>query len=499
MTQGTGADSSPDIPEVEPVPSFFERILRPQFKTQLPTSPKAEIMSEPKTIVWDDLDDTKVSEKPKESPAPPDSSTEEAGKLAEPVDESSPASEPKVSGDEGSSVKETARFLAMEDWLRAGRPRKRLSFQRFFWWLYTFVYKYRWLSWIPQPRAFGSYRSEISRLDSQIKSRRAKSGGIISVITASGGATKSTITTWLAVVLAFVQRFSVGVFDTDTGVGQVQLRYNLDGDQAVPVDDLVELVTEHDYEPDYNELAMSTVADNATGVLVYHCKPGTKMARDAVSKTVKVISKKHQYVIGDTAPGLGRNETYGLVDASGVTLVVGRAEALDNRNGIREALNHAEYGFGEDRKQVVVVLSGVKRSKFNTRTQYRQAKNFGVDPEQIVLVPADNYVIRKTQLDDRDEADPQVLLDMMEGKYVNLDKIRPKTRYAFYKVADAVTERMVRYNEEHPRPTIQEVLKEKRDAKSKSLNTQAPAVTKAPEDHVDSTQLDSSEPSEISQ
>ena len=87
----------------------------------------------------------------------------------------------------------------------------------------------------------------------------------------------------------------------------------------------------------------------------------------------------------------------------------------------------------------------------------------------------------------------------MEGKYVNLDKIRPKTRYAFYKVADAVTERMVRYNEEHPRPTIQEVLKEKRDAKSKSLNTQAPAVTKVPEDHVDSTQLDSPEPSEISQ
>jgi hypothetical protein len=101
-------------------------------------------------------------------------------------------------------------------------------------------------------------------------------------------------------------------------------------------------------------------------------------------------------------------------------------EAIDD---IRTTLTHDLYAIDSKIVTPLVVISGLSRSQYNTRTQYFMAEQCGVSPENVILIPYEQY------LDD---------LVMVNLKRVRLKSISKRTQVAISRlgckvIAKAVT------------------------------------------------------------
>lgn len=277
----------------------------------------------------------------------------------------------------------------LEPWLLAGKPQdSKLLYV--IWWLYA-ITKMNRLEWIPQPRTVLSFNHESSRIMERISEVRGTTMAIITVMTAKGGATKTTISTWLVATLARATGLSYAIFDTNRGGGKVAGRFDLEKTDVMSTRSLNKRVWQ-DNAPTYDELLRMSETVRDLGIFVFHHIAGNHISTSGMIKTAVELKKQFHSVVIDTSPNLRDASTYGASSVSTVRVVVGKASSDEDMEDIDETLRDTNYNLREQIGSVVIALSDLPFSKCGTRTQYAYAERFKVHPDQIVLIPTDAYL-----------------------------------------------------------------------------------------------------------
>ena len=328
-----------------------------------------------------------------------------------------------------------SRQSKLPDYVLAGKPIGKGP-RRLLWLIYAYARLYKF-AWIPQPRPCGLYPRRSNEIRQRVSSLRQLTMAIIAVITVKGGATKTTVATWLAVILMWIIEFQVDVFDADKGGGKVVKRYGLDPHKTLSGTEAAARITTKKYEPwnpTYEDIVAHTTAETG-GVRVYHSPAGDVLSFQRVKEmTPKLKQNCHTFVF-DTGPGFKNSTTDGIVAVSTVHIVVADGNSGEDLDDIEETLNHPDYGLRAQDKigQVVIAISGIHWLQFNTRTQYEYAKRYSVAPDQIVLIPYNRYLAQNKR-----------------SQTVRIDAMDQKTLYAWCTLVETVEQKALAYNESHP-------------------------------------------------
>jgi MinD-like ATPase involved in chromosome partitioning or flagellar assembly len=254
---------------------------------------------------------------------------------------------------------------------------------------------------------------------------------IIAVLTTKGGATKTTVSTWLSATLASVNHSSVAIFDVDRGGGKVAKRFGFNPKTVMTTDRFVNHILAGE-SFDHSTLVRMTESDPLTGVTVFHSQPGQSVTAEKMETALTVLKTELHTLVIDTGPGVRVPSTNASAAVSNVQVVVGNGNSGDDLSDIAATLAHQPYKLAESYAQdedgnvtafgikdsVVIAISGLHRLKCNTRSQYAFAEQYGVKPEKIVLIPFNRY-LRQT------------------GR-VKLSALEPRTLHAFYQLAARV-------------------------------------------------------------
>jgi cellulose biosynthesis protein BcsQ len=277
----------------------------------------------------------------------------------------------------------------LEPWLLAGKPRNS-NILYAIWWLYA-IMKLDRVEWIPQPRMILFFNREASRVMARISDIRHVTMAIITVMTAKGGATKTTISTWLVAIFAIATGLSYAIYDTNRGGGKVAGRFDLEKSDVMSTRSLNKRVWQNN-TPTYDELLRTSSSVENMGVFVFHHIAGNHISTTGMIKTANELKKQFHSVIIDTSPNLRDASTYGASSVSTVRVVVGKASSDEDMEDIEETLRDSNYQLREQIGSVVIAISDLPGYKCGTRTQYAYAERFNVHPDQIVLIPTDPYL-----------------------------------------------------------------------------------------------------------
>ncbi|HTK39638.1 MAG TPA: hypothetical protein VL362_02125 [Patescibacteria group bacterium] len=295
------------------------------------------------------------------------------------------------------------------DWALAGKPGRGPRLVLWWLWLVLRIYK---ISWVPQPRAVGLYGLRAAELNQSAIDNRSKSQKIVVVVTAKGGACKTTTSTWKAAIAASFSRLAVILFDTDSAGGKVLKRFRLNSEDAMTSTEVVKRGGNISYE----ELSRRTPTDPNTGVVMIHSPAGEEFEGDSLGVAVYNMHRASAHtLVVDCGAGFKKVNTDSVIKVADVIVIpadFGSGDYnCDDIEDVKETLDYKPYGLREEIGRVVIAVSAVKWRHFNTRTQYALARKFRVAPHQVVLIPYGRY-FHKT------------------GS-VNLEKLRAKMLFAW--------------------------------------------------------------------
>lgn len=310
----------------------------------------------------------------------------------------------------------------LEPWVLAGKPEA--TSLRVVWWLYAASKAYK-IGWIPQPRMVWSYNAASNKMMEWLNQMRPYFMAITTVMTAKGGATKTTISTWLVATLALATNLASAIFDTNRGGGKVAGRFSLKKEAMISTTSVSKHVNKGN-TPTYDELIAATGTDDETGVVVFHHIAGHSISEVTMIKTVTELKHNFHTFVIDTSPNLRDPATFGASKASTVRVLVGKASSEEDLEDLQETLDDVGYRLREQLDTVVISLSDLPIHKCGTREQYQYAARFKVPPEQIVLIPFDPHLKRV-------------------GKVVR-KALTPKARYAMTSLAKKVASTAMHVN-----------------------------------------------------
>lgn len=332
-------------------------------------------------------------------------------------------------------------------WVVAGKPQQAGPL-RVIWWLYARLNLFK-VNWLPMPPERLFYREEIRQISkSLIRRRPLVSKSVVTIATKKGGAGKTTVASWLIAALGTGTKATVAGFDLE-GAGKLAQRFGIDPEKTLTSDLFVRVAAEHDpqrYSPEYADLVRQAQADEESGAIFVHSKarPNGDFSGVATQRGLRYFSGAALMTVVDTPPTFNHHSTRGALGVSQVRVIVGLAEQGETLEDIKTTLENRPYNLTEHLEQVVVVINGVRRRNLNARTRQQFAVRYGVQPEQVILIPYDPYV-KNEQHPDEAKA---------KRRTVKLSAVSPRTQYAWYKLADVVTQRIAAYNAKHPQGSL---------------------------------------------
>lgn len=338
-------------------------------------------------------------------------------------------------------------------WFHASRPPV-LSVRIILWVFYGLLQLYR-LRWIPVPRHWGSTRRRTKENYAFIYKHESESMGIFAAISAKGGALKTSVITWMAATFGFHTNGATIVFDADTGAlesaaKRLDAHEPMQGDtQRLNAMNAAELLLYGDWQPDFEEILNFVPRSEESGVYVMSMNGITQWSDRSTRKILRGHKRPCGSLFVDTGPGEKESNTRGVVAEATVVIVTGIHQNVSTDDAVLVTLNAPKYNLRNRGKDVLVAIGSVRWRHFNKRTQYELAEQFGVTPEQIVLLPHHKRILR--------------------GDTVQLKKISKKFLYAMSELNRIRVEAAIRYNRLHPMafPTKQRPLtleEKKKDA-----------------------------------
>lgn len=301
---------------------------------------------------------------------------------------------------------------SLPEWVKAGKPDSR-DLLLLWWWLYARLGAYK-LPWIPQPRSITSYKKAILALEADMVEHRQQSRSIITVHTIKGGATKTTVSTWLAAFLASIHHKEVALLDTDRGGGKAVKRFGLTPREAPTTNELAVKVKRGDTLT-HGDMIANAASDPVTGVTIYHSISGNSIGNENMVGVIKMIHDNSHTVVVDTGPGLRVPATLASVQTATVPVIVGNGNSKDDLDDIEDTLGFENYGLRGRIDSVLIVISALPKRRCTTKEQHAFAQRYKVRPDQVILIPFNRY--------------------LQQTGNVLLSKLDPATAYGFTRLA----------------------------------------------------------------
>lgn len=290
-------------------------------------------------------------------------------------------------------------------WVMAFKPQansRKGRFNPFFvvaylkWFIYTRLrlMKYEFIS---PPSTIVNARAEIRSNIQYLKDHRQETNAIIVVLSAKGGAAKTSIIQWLAAFIGYYVKSKPALLGMDVGADKTVWRFDSKKRPLFSVSLLIELVKQR-VSFTANWIQDQTETDEESGVVLFQAKPEGSNIRDFnIDDTANMLRYMHELyplVFGDNGPGLNMRESDGAAQAAHVALVCNKGISEEALSDIRATLTLPNYDLASKRIKPLVVISGVIPSYLNTKTQYEiVAKECHVDPKNVILLPYDRYLV----------------------------------------------------------------------------------------------------------
>ena len=334
----------------------------------------------------------------------------------------------------------------LPQWLRESEPEKKFSTQWGHWFTYARTGRYKSSSSAP---SFIDYEKAASANWDFVRSVRQESMTTVCVPSASGGIAKSTTASLLSAYLRQSTDMPVLLYDGDTSDPNLLKFFHLDDPQQLSHTftghELVEILKVEllSYEDYVNKNHQRYAAfDEDSGVAIIHAKKDFGLDFESSARIVTKGKKAFHTLIADTQPGTGadRTDTNGLVHASDIIIVPGRADAAKTLDAVSTTLDYDDYGLRDpDRKgkNVIIAIGSVSPADFNRRVLLRFADRFKIPASRVVLIPNSEYIRSDRSVGDVTEQKVNKI------KLSGLDK---PTLYGVSELARAVTKMAIRIN-----------------------------------------------------
>lgn len=326
--------------------------------------------------------------------------------------------------------------------------------RRVLWWFWTRLNLYRW-NWIPQPRTHGLYARRVAEDLRYIHDNRWESSTIGVVMTLKGGATKTTVLTWLAAFIKQATQWMLFVMDLDHGRGKVELRFGEPrpgSGVAWTVKEALRRISDNPYTLTDREVREHAWADPETGVMFFHGPIETHpFDEHDVIVTLQRLNDLYHTALVDLRGTLSDPSLEGAFWASYVRMIPCHLSSDEEVRDVAATLLRPGYALSEFDPAVVhedpasilyglpvitsvnpsvmIVLSDVPRARYNERTRHEMAELFGINPERIVLIPR-NPVMVKTRQVRLGSVSPRVLHAVSQAARVFTTIAIQENRYA---------------------------------------------------------------------
>lgn len=317
----------------------------------------------------------------------------------------------------------------LPEWLVSVKPSSSDISGYVYWWFYTRTRLYRLHSNLIAPPS--DHRHSAAEYKENIKfinAHRREALSIISILQTKGGATKTTVSTWLMAVLSEAMKLPNVIVDLDTGGGKVAKRHGLDPSVAMNVNDLIEQIKKGE-SPEMDDLLRYGVTDAETGTLIIHCEPRKILQLQDTANLLRYLKRRFAIVLADTGPGFKRLSNDAAAQSADFTIVPNSGVSDEEIEDINETLDNDEYKI--DRSKAIVVLSTLQPSLMNARVRYRMAERCGVKVDDMILIPYERYL------------DSRV---MVNRKTVQLKQLSPVTALMFSRLAKRAVEHAMAIN-----------------------------------------------------
>ncbi len=324
---------------------------------------------------------------------------------------------------------------SLPDWLRDSEPAKSEQLLHLKWILYSRlvfalkdVKKNSETVWIPN---FENYHKGAADNFKFVRETRQATSAVIVVPEASGGVSKTTVSTLLGAERSLSTDMNVIVYDGDTSDPNVFMWYGLNPDEGwLTGQSLVSYLNEG-WVPSYNDMTRYCAAEFDSGVLAIHAVRGTSIDAESTTLIVDKVRPTCHTLICDTEPGTKEDvATHALIKSADIVIVPGFASGTKELEGVNSTLDYAPYGLrglrGAVAEHVIIAISGVKPREFNLRTRHRLARRYGASVHQVILIPFSQYIKGTGNFD--------------EINKIKMSALDPRTRYGVSNLNRAVSE-----------------------------------------------------------
>lgn len=327
-------------------------------------------------------------------------------------------------------------FGTLPDWAIASRPQK-VGIRRLLWFFYCLLRLHKY-DWIPVPRACGSYQRREAENWGFVRATSDQVMAIIATIGGKGGILKTTILTWLAAGWARASTGFTVLVDADSNATtSASRRFEVKPEDTLATSQMSDMILHHGWQPTCEDLVRLLACHLESMVRVTYMPPKKTIAGNEFSRVLKELKPACHTLFVDTTPGRTETNTYGVIDAVTVPILSGKINSDDDLYAIGTTLSYEDYHLQERMTcgdDVLIAIGAVRWRDFNLRTTYKFAERYGVRPDQIVLFPADRYILKTGP--------------------VRHSRVPAKYHYANSQLARRCAEAAIRYNNAHPPATV---------------------------------------------
>ena len=312
----------------------------------------------------------------------------------------------------------------LETWILANKPKSKwmwISFSK--WWLYARLTKYQVFKWLwrtpPKTLSRAGARAEIRENEQYVNDNRRVSFSS-STVSQGGGSTKTTTINTLASYASQCIGNGVALMGMDIGADKTVSRYNQEEGDVLPTTQLVEWLQQgHRFYP--SDLIPYTTSDAKSGLILFKAKLESELGtldytREQSAKLLKYMVRLYPVLFCDGGPGQNLMTSEGMLESSDIVVLPKKGISKESTADIWKVIHHPPYNLVARLDRVIVVISAVKKSQLNTRTQADIAERCGVDPNHVVLIPNDRYL------------DDQVMVNL---KQVDINALSLETRLMY--------------------------------------------------------------------
>ena len=312
----------------------------------------------------------------------------------------------------------------LEPWILANKPKSKwmwISFTK--WWLYARLTKYQAFKWLwrtpPKTLSRAGARAEIRENEQYVNDNRRVSFNA-STVSQGGGSTKTTTINTIASYTSQCIGNGVALMGLDIGADKTVSRYAQEEGDVLPTTQLVKWL-EQGYRFYPKDLVPYTTSDAKSGLILFKAKLESELdtldyAREQSARLLKYMVRLYPVLFCDGGPGQNLMTSEGMLESSDIVVLPKKGISKESTADIWKVIHHPPYNLEARLDRVIVVISAVKKSQLNTRTQDDIAKRCGVDPTHVVLIPNDRYL------------DDQVMVNL---KQVDINALSLETRLMY--------------------------------------------------------------------